>query len=152
MVREFASKSDGAIEVLPFIPREQVMELMKGAAFLVWPPEFCETFGLVAAEAFASGLSVIGSVLGANPEMVSDRRTGLTFRVGDAGELAAKVTWAWEHRDEMAEMGRAARSEYEAKYTVDRNYDCLMQIYRDAIVQRRSDEVPQSVILKTVSH
>jgi nicotinate dehydrogenase subunit B len=41
-------------------------------------------------------------------------------------------------------MGRAARSEFEAKYTIDHNYDCLLQIYRDAIVQRRIDEGKQS--------
>jgi glycosyltransferase involved in cell wall biosynthesis len=145
MVRNFADKAGGAVEVLPFIPREQVMEMMKGAAFLVWPSEFCETFGLVAVEAFACGVPVIASAVGAMPEMVSDRHTGLTFRVGDAGDLAAKVAWAWEHADELAEMGRTARSEYEAKYTIERNYDCLIQIYRDAIAQRRADAVRQPV-------
>ncbi len=35
----------------------------------------------------------------------------------------AKCNWAWEHPHEMAEMGRNARREYEAKYTAERNYD-----------------------------
>jgi hypothetical protein len=33
----------------------------------------------------------------------------------------------------MAAMGRTARAEYEAKYTAERNYEMLMQIYRRAI-------------------
>jgi glycosyltransferase involved in cell wall biosynthesis len=143
LVRDFAATSGGVVEVFPFSPPGQVTELMRGAAFLVWPSEFSETFGLVAVEAFACGVPVIASALGAMPEMVSDHCTGLTFCVGDAGDLAAKVTWAWEHAGEMGEMGRAARSEYEAKYTINANYESLLQIYRDAIAQRRVDEVQE---------
>lgn len=36
---------------------------------------------------------------------------------GDADDLAGKVEEAWAHPEEMAAMGRAARAEYEAKYT-----------------------------------
>jgi glycosyltransferase involved in cell wall biosynthesis len=152
MVRDFAGKAGGAVEVLPFIPPAQVMKLIKGAAFLLWPSEFRETFGLVAVEAFACGVPVIASAVGGMPGIVSDRCTGLTFQVGDVVDLAAKVAWAWEHTDELDEMGRAARSEYEAKYTTERNYNSLLQIYFDAIAQRRADEVSQAVSLKGVSH
>jgi hypothetical protein len=47
--------------------------------------------------------------------------------VEDVGDLATK-----EHADEVVEMVRAARSESKAKYTIDRNYDSLIHIYRDA--------------------
>ena len=33
----------------------------------------------------------------------------------------------------MAEMGHNARKEYELKYTAERNYDMLMDIYHTAI-------------------
>jgi glycosyltransferase involved in cell wall biosynthesis len=33
----------------------------------------------------------------------------------------------------MEEMGRAARAEYEAKYTAERNYQMLMDIYKRAM-------------------
>jgi glycosyltransferase involved in cell wall biosynthesis len=143
MVQDFANTSGGVVEVLPFSSSEEIARLMKGAAFLVWPSEFSETFGLVAVEAFACGVPVIASSLGAMPELVLDHRRGLTFCVGDAGDLAAKVTWAWEHAEEMVHMGRSARSEYETKYAIDGNYDCLIEIYRDAIAQRRVDETRQ---------
>ena len=35
-------------------------------------------------------------------------------------------------------MGRAARAEYEAKYTAERNHPMLMEIYDRAIETRRS--------------
>ena len=49
-------------------------------------------------------------------------------------------------------VGRIARYEYEAKHMIGDIYDCLLQIYRDAIVQRRSDEAIQSVARKGISH
>jgi len=33
-------------------------------------------------------------------------------------------------------MGREARAEYESKYTVERNYEVLMEIYTKAIAAR----------------
>jgi glycosyltransferase involved in cell wall biosynthesis len=108
---------------------DELMPLMKRTRFLIFPSEWYETFGLVAAEAFACGVPVIASRLGAMQEIVADGRTGLHFTAGDADDLAAKVEWAWTHPEEMQAMGRAARAEYEAKYTAERNYEMLMSIY-----------------------
>jgi hypothetical protein len=36
----------------------------------------------------------------------------------------------------MAATGRAARAEYEAKYTAERNYQMLMEIFQKIIGQR----------------
>lgn len=110
--------------------------VMKCARFLVFPSEWYETFGRVAIEAFACGVPVIASRLGAMEEIVEDGRTGLHFTPGDAGDLAAKVEWAWTHPVEMEAMGRAARAEYEAKYTAERNYQMLMEIYGRVIGDR----------------
>jgi len=60
----------------------------------------------------------------------------LHFTPGDPEELAAKVEWAWAHPEEMAAMGRAARAEYEAKYTAERNYPMLMEIYQRVLGAR----------------
>jgi glycosyltransferase involved in cell wall biosynthesis len=84
-------------------------------------------------EAFACGVPVICSRLGAMQEIVADGRTGLHFTVGDAQDLAQKVEWAWTYPERMAEMGKEARQEYEAKYTAERNYPLLMEIYQRTI-------------------
>jgi glycosyltransferase involved in cell wall biosynthesis len=70
-------------------------------------------------------------------EIVEDGKTGLLFTPGDAEDLAAKVEWAWNHPVEMAEMGKSARREYEEKYTAERNYQMLMEIYQKAIENHR---------------
>ena len=116
-----------------WLPREEVRAAMRGARFLIVPSVFFETFGMTVIEAFACGVPVIASKLGALAETVEDGRTGLHVAAGDCKDLAAKVQWAWTHRSEMATMGIAGRAEYEAKYTAEHNYSLLMEVYRVAM-------------------
>lgn len=124
-----ACSAKGQIEYLGSLRREEILGLMSDASLLIFPSLCYENFPLVMVEAFAHGLPVIASQLGAMGEIIKHGRTGLHFRPGDAEDLAAKVEWAWTHPAEMENMGRAARAEYEAKYTPERNYQMLMNIY-----------------------
>ena len=121
------------------LPRDKTVEAIKSARLLVFPSEWYETFGLAIAETFACSVPVVASRLGAVEEIVEDGRTGLHFTPGDPDDLAAKVEWAWTHPERMEEMGRAARAEYEAKYTAERNYQLLMDIYQRAIAAHKAD-------------
>ncbi|MCD2448925.1 glycosyltransferase family 4 protein [Methylicorpusculum oleiharenae] len=113
-------------------PNSEVGRFMSQAEFLVMPSEWIETFGMVIVEAFAYGLPVIASRLGAMAEIIDDGVTGLHFISGDANDLAAKVNWAISHPERMAEMGVAARRVYEARYNEHENYRQLIQIYESA--------------------
>lgn len=133
-VREVARKSGGSVEIMPRLDRQGLNDLMSGARFLIWPSQgYYETFGYVAVEAFSCGVPVIASRVGVAEEIVQDQRTGLHFASGDPDDLAAKAEWAWSHPKEMDAMGRTARAEYEAKYTPERNYPMLMDIYKRAL-------------------
>jgi glycosyltransferase involved in cell wall biosynthesis len=119
------------VEVVGRLSREELTSLVQNARFLVWPSlGLYETFGFVAVESFANGRPVIASDQGVLAEVVTDRRTGLHFRSGDAGDLAVKVQWLWDHPDESARMGLGARMEYAQKYSADKNYEMLMAIYQ----------------------
>lgn len=109
------------------------MDLLKGARFLVFPTELYENFPLTLAEAYACGLPVVGSDTGATKEIVRHDSTGLLFRRGDASDLAAKVTFAWNNPDQMKRMGKQARKEYEDKYTAERNYHLLKAVYNSVL-------------------
>ena len=120
------------ISFLGQLPPDETREQMRGARFLLFPSIWYEGFPLTVAEAFACGVPVVCSRLGPLEEIVEDGRTGLHFHAGDPEDLAAKAGWAWTHPAEMEEMGRAARREYESKYTPERNYEALLQIYEQA--------------------
>ncbi|SNS74280.1 Glycosyltransferase involved in cell wall bisynthesis [Noviherbaspirillum humi] len=117
---------------------DEIMARMRGASFMVLPSICYENSPRTIVEAFASGLPVIASRLGALVEIVRDGVTGLLFDPGSPDDLAAKMRWAARHPDEMRRMGRNARTEYETRYTPDRNYDMLLGIYEDAISSTRN--------------
>jgi glycosyltransferase involved in cell wall biosynthesis len=118
------------------LARNQMLELLRSARLVVLPSNCYENFPMSIAEAFACGLPVVCSRRGAMEEIVADGRTGLHFTPGDPGDLADKIKWAWSHAQQVDEMGREARQEYETKYTAERNYSILMEIYQQAIVGR----------------
>ena len=120
------------LRLLGWQSREAIYARMREASYLVVPSVCYENFPLTVVEAFANGLPVIASRLGAMAELVRDGTTGLQFEAGNAVDLASKMAWAEAHPADMRGMGRAARQEYEMKYTPARNYEALMSIYEAA--------------------
>ena len=121
------------VEWLGHKPRQLVLGLMKDAAVLIFPSIWYETFGLTISEAYSVGLPVIASNLGGMSSIIDHKRTGLHFRPGDPDDLATQVDWILNHPAELARMRQEARAEYEARYTAERNYEMLMEIYERAI-------------------
>jgi glycosyltransferase involved in cell wall biosynthesis len=115
------------------LSHEQTLVAMKSASFFIMPSEWYEGFPMTLAESFACGTPVICSKLGSMEEIVDDGRTGLHFAAGDAEDLARKITWAFGHSSEIAAMGRAARREYESRYTSEKAYAQLMDIYEQTV-------------------
>jgi len=122
------------------LPRERVIEEMKSARFVVFPSQLYENMPLTIIEAFACGVPVLASKLGAMQEMVSQDRTGLFFQAGDVEDLARTAKLAWEQPHYMRQLGDNARAEYEAKYTAAANYRQLMEIYRQVIVDNAAQD------------
>lgn len=140
-LRAFVNQNSfNQVELLGRRAHDSVLELMKSARFLVLPSECYENFPMTIAEAYACGVPVIASRLGAMEELVHDGVTGLHFTAGDSDDLAEKVIWAWDHPQEMEAMGKNARQEYEQKYTAERNYQLLMQIYQRAIDSKKKSK------------
>lgn len=119
----------------------EVLAAMRRAAFLVMPSESYETFGMVSVEAFANGLPVIASRLGAMAEIVEDGKNGLLFTPGDARELADKVRSVGNRPDVLRALGEGARATYEARYTPEVNFRALMAIY-DGVLKERHGHNP----------
>ena len=112
--------------------QERVQAAMGRALCMVLPSLCYENFPRTLVEAFACGLPVIASRLGAFAELVEDFGTGLLFDPGNASDLATKLRWAIVHPEEMRIMGINARRQYEAKYTPEINYQQLVAVYREA--------------------
>jgi glycosyltransferase involved in cell wall biosynthesis len=104
---------------------------------LLFPSKEYETFGRVAAEAFAAGTPGIFANIGAVAELVEHGRTELKFRPGDPEDLVTQVEWAQAHSADLRRMREEVRAEFEVKYTAERNYQKLMEIYEAALERKK---------------
>ncbi|MBX3049337.1 MAG: glycosyltransferase family 4 protein [Anaerolineales bacterium] len=133
---QLAAADNPNIQLVERLSEAELIELIKGARFLVWPSEgFYETFGFVAAEALACGVPVLASSHGVMAEMIQDGVNGLHVQPGNAKDLANKVRWAWENPAHMATLGLKARRVYEERYAPDKNYELLMEAYATVLAK-----------------
>jgi glycosyltransferase involved in cell wall biosynthesis len=89
-----------------------------------------EGFGLAILEAMACGLPVIGSNVGAVPEMIEDRVNGLIFSTKNDGELALCISKIYENRNGARSMGDLARKTALEKYHIKNTSKKYEELYR----------------------
>ncbi|MBF0522432.1 MAG: glycosyltransferase family 4 protein [Candidatus Omnitrophica bacterium] len=127
------------IEFLGQKPQEETMRLMQGASFLIVPSECYETFSRVIIEAYACGVPVIASNIGAIKEIVEDGKTGVLFKSGDVEDLAIKIRCLLGNPQVARQMGQNAYKIFDEQYTAEKNYQVLMNIYRKAMELKQKD-------------
>ena len=128
--REVVENDLSGVQLVGWRPREELPDWLHGARFLVFPSEWYETFGRVLVEALAAGLPVIAARIGAVEEIIEHERTGRLFVPANSDDLAAHITWLSSHPAESSEMGHRARQAYLERYTADKNYELLLNLYR----------------------
>ena len=116
-----------------FQSSDVLRQKLNEAAYLVMPSTGVESFGLVAIEAFACGTPVIATRHGGLRELIVHGQNGLLVPPNDANALASAIAYAESNPDHMRHMGMAARKNYLASYTPERNYEQLIQIYHEAV-------------------
>jgi len=121
------------VHILGELDHKQVVKRVKQARFLVVSSECYEGFPMTIIEAFGCGTPVIAPKLGAMEEIIEHKFNGLHFIPGDARDLAKIVDWAWQNPIILKRMGLNARIEYERKYTAEKNFQILMDIYSSTI-------------------
>ena len=131
---KMAATQNPNIEWLGYKPLPEVYEVMGKAKFLVYPSKWNETFSRVAVEAFAKGTPVIAAAgVTAMKELVDPGRTGLHFNIGDSEDLIVKVEWLLNHPQQLEKMRYEARIEFENRFSAQKNYQQLIDIYQRAI-------------------
>ena len=118
---------------------EAVRQEMSRAAALVVPSICYENFPRTIIEAFACGLPVVASRIGALAGIVSHGENGLLFESGDPRDLAEKLAWVLAHPNEMATMGHYARAQYEKEFSAEVNYRRLIDIYNGVLAEYRGE-------------
>jgi glycosyltransferase involved in cell wall biosynthesis len=106
---------------------------MKDASFMIVPSECYETGPRVVIEALACGVPVVASRMGPIVQVIKDGETGIFFEPGNIADLTEKINYAIDHPEELRTMKHNARRTYLEQFTIDKNYQLLMNIYSEAL-------------------
>ncbi len=117
----------------------------QGARFLVVPSKWFEGCPLVVSEAMGHSLPVVASRIGALPEFVEERVTGLLFDPGNAVDLAQKISTLWNDPPQCRQLGDAGRRKAAQQYNEAHYYAQLMSIYGQAIELLRQPQATAKV-------
>uniref|UniRef100_A0A7C5YQX8 Glycosyltransferase family 1 protein n=1 Tax=candidate division CPR3 bacterium TaxID=2268181 RepID=A0A7C5YQX8_UNCC3 len=93
---------------LGHLTQEQKMALLNTSSVFVLP-SYYETFGLVALEAMASGVPVIGSKVGALCDIIRNGYNGYLFKPGSSEELFSILLSLYRNKGHLKELGKNAR-------------------------------------------
>ena len=125
-----AQYPQGHIEWMGAQSWERTMAHVRHSAFVVAPSECYETFSRIIVDAYACGVPVIASRIGALTERIIPNETGLLFEPGDADDLKEKVLFLYRDPQLNKVMRKNARRLYNEQYREEANYQTLMGLYR----------------------
>ncbi|WP_419801096.1 glycosyltransferase family 4 protein [Mucilaginibacter sp.] len=108
--------------------KAETLQIISNAKFLICASEWYEVLGFTVVEAMALKKPVIGSAIGAIPEMVIDRQTGFLFEPGNAKQLAEKIKTLYADDKTLLQMGGNAREHIHQLIDNEKHYKGLQKL------------------------
>jgi glycosyltransferase involved in cell wall biosynthesis len=119
------------VEFVGTVPPEDARRFVADARAILVPSIWYEAFPRVVVEAYAAGVPVVASRIGALPELVEDGVTGLLVEPGDPVSWAAAIERMLD--DGLSEhLGEGAYRAWATRYTPEANLRRLEEIYAAA--------------------
>jgi len=126
--------SDAGLADLAWLPgeRSDVPELMRAMDVFVLP-SLAEGISNTILEAMASGLPVVATAVGGNPELVNHGGTGLVVPSDDVAAMAAAMARLAADAGERHAFGRAARAEVELRFSLQAMVQAYQRLYDEGL-------------------
>jgi glycosyltransferase involved in cell wall biosynthesis len=121
------------VRLLGFVPEETLPVYLASADLFVLPTEALEGFGLATIEALAVGLPVVGTPVGATPEILRRLDPGLITQSAAPDALAQCLTYWLVHHTERTALSQRSREAVEAYYQDDLVAQQLETLYMRCI-------------------
>lgn len=134
-LRERVSAAGAEAEVWLPGQRSDIPALMRGMDLLVVPSHaegICNTL----LEGMASGLPVIATTVGGNPDLVDEGVSGTLVPAGDPATLAAALEACLTDPLRLEREGRAARARAEQRFSLPAMVNAYMGVYERALSGR----------------
>jgi sugar transferase (PEP-CTERM/EpsH1 system associated) len=89
-------------------------------------------------EAMASGLPVVATAVGGNPELVQKEQTGMLVPAADPQAMAEALLRYYSNESECRRQGRTARGIAEARFSINAMVDGYTSVYEEMIRAKRT--------------
>ncbi|MBN2014590.1 MAG: glycosyltransferase [Candidatus Altiarchaeota archaeon] len=116
------------VKFIGFLSREEILKFYSSLDLFIFP-SLAETQGLVALEAMACGVPIIGANALALKDTIKDGRVGFLYQQGDLVDLMEKIGKAYGRRDEFSKNCL----KYIKEHSLDKTVERLLGIYEDLI-------------------
>ncbi|MCA4895576.1 MAG: glycosyltransferase family 4 protein [Cytophagales bacterium] len=126
---EQAVKENTSIEFLGFKNIDWIIAEVKKSRAVIMPSIWYEALPLSVLHTLSTGTPLIISDLPPFRELIADKINGFHFKTGDSVDLARKIEFLNQNYDQMKVLYKNARETYLEKYTPERNYLMLIEIY-----------------------
>lgn len=112
--------------------RDDIATVLRASDVVVLP-SFAEALPTVLIEAGAAGVPVVATNVGGAAEIVDHGSTGYLVPPGDSGALASAVARLLGDLVAATAMGEAARIRIAEQFSLERQAEATVQVYRDVV-------------------
>ncbi len=130
--------AEAGLEAAAWLPgdRDDIPDLLRAMDVFVLP-SLNEGISNTILEAMASGLPVVATDVGGNPELVIDGETGVLVPPGDPDAMAGALRRYIDDPDLIARHGTAARARAEAEFALEIMAGRYLAVYDALLAKRR---------------
>jgi glycosyltransferase involved in cell wall biosynthesis len=121
------------VEYLGACDHTRVIELLKKAAFLVFPSRWYEGMPMVVLEAFACGAPVVAFGIGSMNDLILDGVNGIKLAYENHYALPEFLKNSGPFAKNVSHLRNGARAHFERNFTAATNYELLLNIYQQAL-------------------
>lgn len=127
--KEFVEKNKINVEIKGFISNEDVKKILANSKALILPTQLYEGFPMSIVEAYSVGTPVIGSNIGNVKSVIEERITGVIFTPTSKEMLIEAIIYILGFHN----IQESTKNVYLEKYTVQKNYIKLLNIYESVM-------------------
>ena len=92
-----------------------------------------EAFGRVTVEYMLAGLFVVGANTGGTPEIVLDKETGVLYEQGNERDLAEKIHWVLENKEQAKKMLQSGQERAVKSFSIQATANSIYKIYEKLV-------------------
>lgn len=121
----------GRVHLTGWLSGEALQTAYHAADLCAVPSIYLEPFGLMALEAMAAGLPVVGTCFGGTPEIVRDGETGYVVNPHDREQMAERMARLLEDETLACQMGEAGRVRAQEHFSLSSMVQRTLALYEE---------------------